>query len=618
MSDIKVKVLYDDSQVQSGIKGTERTIDQSSQKMATSLKLVATGFVGIAVAKFAKDAIKLKGEMERLTTQFVPLLGGIDQAKKRLADLSDFASKTPFQLPELANASRVLETLTKGALSTGEGLRLVGDASAQSGVQIEELAVTVGRAYSALSSNRGAGESLARMQELGILTGDARNEIERLQTQMKGKEAWEVLQGELAKASGGMENLSQTFEGKLSTLSDNWDEFLRNMVTSDSFIGMKSAVDSLITSLNLINEAISLGGIEERNAKIKQLNDSQMQLLKTHQDMALQLEFYDGKLNVSEDTLNSYTQKQEESRDAWIKNQRELIKLGQATNELTSEYRLLGVTLEDVEEKKSKLNKTSGDSAKSNENEWLAIEKQVSEELRLMRETEDESEKARIERQNEFKTNALKEQLAVEKAIRDESIEAQRLIFQQGEEQTKRDAEQGKRNAQATKENYDAQKKAQQNYLSASIALQQGFFKKNKPLAIANATIAGGVAVMNALETKPFLPLGLSMAVLAGEQTASQINTISKASYKDGGIIEGNSFNGDSRQVMINSGEMVLNRSTQAKLFDKLNSGGGGGGSVTINIQGNADKNTVNDLQKLADRFKDMINYGYLNKGMLA
>ncbi|MFR7733459.1 MAG: hypothetical protein ACLU7D_08945 [Collinsella sp.] len=43
-------------------------------------------------------------------------------------ELADFAAHTPFQqLPEIAAASRTLETLTDGALSTGQGLAMVGD-----------------------------------------------------------------------------------------------------------------------------------------------------------------------------------------------------------------------------------------------------------------------------------------------------------------------------------------------------------------------------------------------------------------------------------------------------------------------------------------------------------
>jgi hypothetical protein len=70
--------------------------------------------------------------METLETAFIPLLGSADAAQKRIADLSKFAAETPFELPEVAKASRTLETLTQGALATSEGLRLVGDVAFES------------------------------------------------------------------------------------------------------------------------------------------------------------------------------------------------------------------------------------------------------------------------------------------------------------------------------------------------------------------------------------------------------------------------------------------------------------------------------------------------------
>ena len=128
----------------------------------------------------------------------------------RMQELSKFAQTTPFQLSEVANASRVLQTLGGSALATGDSLRMVGDASAVSGESFENLAIHVGRAYSGLKSNRPIGESMSRLQELGLVTGETRSEIEKLQKQSKGKDAWAVLQTELGKTKGGMKELSGT------------------------------------------------------------------------------------------------------------------------------------------------------------------------------------------------------------------------------------------------------------------------------------------------------------------------------------------------------------------------------------------------------------------------
>lgn len=97
-----------------------------------AVKIVATAAAGATAAIAGIGvAVGKATQMETLETAFVPLLGGIDQAKARMKDLSQFAASTPFEIPEVGKASTVLETLTKGALYTGEGLRMVGDVASR-------------------------------------------------------------------------------------------------------------------------------------------------------------------------------------------------------------------------------------------------------------------------------------------------------------------------------------------------------------------------------------------------------------------------------------------------------------------------------------------------------
>jgi hypothetical protein len=184
--------------------------------------------------------------METLETKFQVLLGDVDSAKARMQELSKFASTTPFQLTEIANASRVLQTLGGTTLATGESLRLVGDAAAISGESFESLAVHVGRAYSGLQANRPIGESLARLQELGLVSGETRNQIEDLTKAAKGEDAWKVLQKELQKSSGGMETLSKTFGGLASTLKDQFSEALRQISNSGFFDDIKDGLAAVV------------------------------------------------------------------------------------------------------------------------------------------------------------------------------------------------------------------------------------------------------------------------------------------------------------------------------------------------------------------------------------
>ena len=187
--------------------------------MAAAIGGIAS--VGTAVVVM-KKAISGAAEMEELQNSFVTLLGSTSEAKKRMEELTKFAAETPFEMPDIAKSSKILQSLTGGALATGDGLRSVGDMAAMAGVPMSELSVTVGRLYSGLTSGKAVGESIARMTELGLMSAETRDKLEKLQKEgKKGAEVWAVAAADFAKYSGEMERKSQGWNGLMSTLGDN-------------------------------------------------------------------------------------------------------------------------------------------------------------------------------------------------------------------------------------------------------------------------------------------------------------------------------------------------------------------------------------------------------------
>ncbi|WP_309400583.1 hypothetical protein [Cerasicoccus maritimus] len=168
------------------------------------LAAVTAGIVGAAgaVGLLQKSSSEAAG-IEDLQTSFVTLLGSVGDARDRISELEQFAASTPFQIQGIAAASRTLETLTRGSLSTGDGLRMVGDLAAATNQPFQDLAVHVGRLYDGLQSGRAVGESLSRLQELGIISGDVRGEIEVLQKEgAKGDEVWGVAAAAFGRFAG--------------------------------------------------------------------------------------------------------------------------------------------------------------------------------------------------------------------------------------------------------------------------------------------------------------------------------------------------------------------------------------------------------------------------------
>jgi len=100
-------------------------------------------------------------------------------------------------------------------------------------------------------------------------------------------------------------------------------------------------------------------------------------------------------------------------------------------------------------------------------------------------------------------------------------------------------------------------------------------------LGIGIAAVIAGIAV------------GVSAMNSAVSTAKSASTSVPKTNYATGGIIGGNSTAGDNVKINANSGEMILNRSQQNKLFNMINNGGGGGGPVQVTVYGQIDKKTL-------------------------
>lgn len=120
-------------------------------------------------------------------------------------------------------------------------------------------------------------------------------------------------------------------------------------------------------------------------------------------------------------------------------------------------------------------------------------------------------------------------------------------------------------------------------------------------VAQAIANIALGYASATAKAGK-LGPLGWAAFAAAGlaqmMAMVAQIKSVT-GGYASGGIIGGTSYSGDKLLARVNSGEMVLNKRQQTNLFNAINSGNIGGGTVS----------TVQFKLRGADIYGSMKNY---------
>lgn len=85
---------------------------------------------------------------------------------------------------------------------------------------------------------------------------------------------------------------------------------------------------------------------------------------------------------------------------------------------------------------------------------------------------------------------------------------------------------------------------------------------------------------MAAYAAMPFVGFGIATAQIAAMKVLITASSI--PGFKDGGIVGGVSYSGDKVLARVNSGEMIINKTQQASLFNMLNGGGGIGGNIQV------------------------------------
>lgn len=176
---------------------------------------VAGAFAAVWIGQTIKTSIDLEVQQQNLESSFEVLLGSKKKAQKRIDDLTTFAGSTPFTRDEIYQASRTLQVFTGNALSTGKGLKMVGDVAAGTNSEFSDVALWVGRMYDGMKNHQTIGEATAALQEMGAISGQDRTKLEALaasnkkisQTWPQAMKAFQKYDGLMEKQSDNLGNL---------------------------------------------------------------------------------------------------------------------------------------------------------------------------------------------------------------------------------------------------------------------------------------------------------------------------------------------------------------------------------------------------------------------------
>jgi tape measure domain-containing protein len=263
------------------LKNFVRSAEQETGKIDHSFQNLGRTIAGIFTLQFganlARQIATVRGEFQQLEVALETMLGSKAKADALMAQVVEFASTTPFELKDVASATKMLlayGTATEDVIPT---MRALGDVSAGLSIPIERLILNYGQVR---MQAKLTGKELRDFAVMGvpIVAEMAKNlnktekEITEMVTagRIGFKEVEDAFKS-MASEGGKFENLmakqSTTITGMISNLQDAWAKMLNSIgAANESSIAnvistAKTIVENYETVVDILKALVATYGI---------------------------------------------------------------------------------------------------------------------------------------------------------------------------------------------------------------------------------------------------------------------------------------------------------------------------------------------------------------------
>lgn len=195
--------------------------------------------IGLGAGAIAFNGVKLAADAEKMETDFGVMLKSVQKGKALVADLQQFAAKTPLGMGDLTSASKTLLQFGVSGDRVLPTMKMLGDVALGDAAKLQRLSLAFGQLK---ATGRAQGDEINQMIEAGFnplmeiarTTGES---MESLRAKMsKGLITYDRIANAFRTATSeggsfvdGMEKASTTLGGLWSTLMDDFDGFQRGI-----------------------------------------------------------------------------------------------------------------------------------------------------------------------------------------------------------------------------------------------------------------------------------------------------------------------------------------------------------------------------------------------------
>ena len=258
-------------------KNTGDNVESLSDKLKKGLSnaaKVATGVlttVATGVVALGKIGLEYNAQIESYTTDFEVMMGDAEAAAKKVEELKQMGAKTPFELGDLASATKTLLAFNVSADESTGVLQQLGDISLGNVQKLESLT----RAYGKMNASQKVTlEDINMMIDAGfnpllIVAENTGETMEQVYDRIsKGEVSFEEITGAINQATSeggqfyqGMDKASKTTQGLISTLKDAAQSKIGELF-SDISEKIKELLPNVISFVENIDTEEIVTGVE--------------------------------------------------------------------------------------------------------------------------------------------------------------------------------------------------------------------------------------------------------------------------------------------------------------------------------------------------------------------
>lgn len=244
----------------------------SAAKVVAQASVAAIAGVTAAMGGLAVAGVKYNASIETYQTSFEVMTGSAEKATEVIDELKRVGAETPFELPELADTTQLLMNYGFTADEAMDKMMMLGDISQGSADKMSRIATAYGQMSSA---GKVTLEDVKQMieagfnplQEISESTGESMESLyDRISNGTLSVDeitaSMERATSEGGKYFQSMEKQSKTFEGQMSTLKDNAQQLLGDIMKPISEEMTNSILPAANEALSTLSSAFEEGGLE--------------------------------------------------------------------------------------------------------------------------------------------------------------------------------------------------------------------------------------------------------------------------------------------------------------------------------------------------------------------